>query len=268
MQELLPYILIIVGIIFIIVSFFLPDKEKEEEKELRENLTPTDRANLIAQGKKEIDGIFNDRAEDTIEKVEEQLSRLSNEKIISVSEYSDQVLEKINQNHQEVVFLYNMLNEKEEEMKKMMAKMKPITKEDTLGEKQAARLAKQAAAFTETQIERKEEKGLKKLKELKTVETMSAATENVQEDAKDADIEMLRELIYDNPQEEKEKKPISAFDRKMRKNSGVTTNTGENSISKQVIEMYQDGMSILEISKALHRGQGEVQLIIELYAKK
>lgn len=256
MQELFPYILIIVGIIFIISSFFLPNKEKEEEKELRENLTPTDRANLIAQGKKEIDGIFNDRAEDTIEKVEEQLSRLSNEKIISVSEYSDQVLEKINQNHQEVVFLYNMLNEKEEEMKKMMAKMKPSIKEDTLGEKQAARLAKQAATFAETKVEEKE---------LKIAETMSAAAENVQEDA---DIEMLRELIYDKPQEEKEKKPISAFDRKMKKNSGAATNTSEKSISKQVIEMYQDGMSILEISKALHRGQGEVQLIIELYAKK
>ncbi len=256
MQELLPYILIIVGIIFIISSFFLPNKEKEEEKELRENLTPTDRANLIAQGKKEIDGIFNDRAEDTIEKVEEQLSRLSNEKIISVSEYSDQVLEKINQNHQEVVFLYNMLNEKEEEMKKMMAKMKPSTKEDTLGEKQAVRLAKQAATFAETKVEEKE---------LKIVETMSAAAENVQEDA---DNEMLRELIYDKPQEEKEKKPISAFDRKMKKNSDAATNTSEKSISKQVIEMYQDGISILEISKALHRGQGEVQLIIELYAKK
>lgn len=243
-MQLLPYILIILGIILIIASFFIPDKGEEED--FRENLTPTDRANLIAQGRKEIDGIFHDRAEDTIEKVEEQLSRLSNEKIISVSEYSDQVLEKINQNHQEVVFLYNMLNEKEEEMKKMMARMKPVTKEDTLGEKQAVRLAKRAAAFTGEEV-----------KELEIAENMAgAAAEEIQEDA---DIEMLRELLYNKPEEEKK---VS------RKNSYTSLDTRENSISRQVMEMYQDGMSILEISKVLHRGQGEVQLIIELYGKR
>lgn len=255
-MQLLPYIFIIFGIIFIIASFFIPDKGKEEERELRENLTPADRANLIAQGRKEIDGIINDRAEDTIEKVDEQLSRLSNEKIISVSEYSDQVLEKINQNHQEVVFLYNMLNEKEEEMKKMMAKIKPPTKEDTLGEKQAARLARKAAAFTE-----------KAEKELEKAEGMAGASaENFSEEDTDADIEMLRELIYDKSQ--KEKAPASVSGSGQRKGAYAALEVGENGISKQVIEMYQDGMSILEISKALHRGQGEVQLIIELYVKR
>ena len=39
---------------------------------------------------------------------------------MAVSEFSDQILEKIEQNHKEVVFLYDMLNEKENEMKEFV----------------------------------------------------------------------------------------------------------------------------------------------------
>ena len=59
-------------------------------------------------------------SEETLAKTEEYLSRLSNEKIMAVSEYSDQILEKINKNHEEVVFLYNMLNNKENELKETL----------------------------------------------------------------------------------------------------------------------------------------------------
>ena len=59
-------------------------------------------------------------SEETLAKTEEYLSRLSNEKIMAVSEYSDQILEKINRNHEEVVFLYNMLNNKENELKETL----------------------------------------------------------------------------------------------------------------------------------------------------
>ena len=247
-MQYLAYSFIIVGWVLIVVGLFMPDKEKKKDREEQGNLTPADRANLLAEGKKEIDGIIQDRAEDTIEKVDEQLSRLSNEKIISVSEYSDQVLEKINQNHQEVVFLYNMLNAKEEEMKKMMSKMKTVSKEDTPGEKQAEKLSKRAASLSA-----KQEK--------------PPATEKkppLQPEDSNEDFEMLKGLIY-NEEKEAEKgqqqEHIQPSSRRM-------PNFEENSIPKQVLEMYKNGMDIVEISRTLNKGRGEVQLIIDLYGRR
>ena len=46
---------------------------------------------------------------------EDQMNRLCNEKIMAIDEFSKQLLEKIENNHKEVVFMYNMLNEKEKE---------------------------------------------------------------------------------------------------------------------------------------------------------
>lgn len=52
-----------------------------------------------------------------MEKTERGMDRLTNEKMMAVNEYSDTVLEEINKNHKEVVFLYDMLNDKHESLK-------------------------------------------------------------------------------------------------------------------------------------------------------
>ena len=49
-------------------------------------------------------------------------------KIIAVSEYSDQILDKITRNHEEVVFLYNMLTNKEKDLKDAMKKYEVLEK--------------------------------------------------------------------------------------------------------------------------------------------
>lgn len=102
----LEVILILLAITIIIVSSIIVEKEDE------------------GQGKEYISGelnnILDEVKEETIEETEEYLSRLSNEKIISVTELSDQVLEKIKNNHEEVIFMYNMLNDKEKELKKLV----------------------------------------------------------------------------------------------------------------------------------------------------
>ncbi|MBQ7077421.1 MAG: hypothetical protein IJM91_04765 [Lachnospiraceae bacterium] len=46
------------------------------------------------------------------------LERETNEKIKSISEYSDGVLEQINKTHNEIVFLYSMLNDKHDDIVK------------------------------------------------------------------------------------------------------------------------------------------------------
>lgn len=119
-MEPLEIVLLVLGIIIIIVSFFLVGSKQEvNESTLRKDLSLDQ-----VFSKEEIQdfnkGIINElkvACEDTIDLAEADLSKLSNEKIIAVSEFSDQILEKINSNHEEVVFLYKMLNDKEKEIK-------------------------------------------------------------------------------------------------------------------------------------------------------
>jgi len=234
MFQYLPFVLIIAGMIMIIVSIIVQDRDAKDIKEKtireqnREQLSREQQENLLAEKKRELDGMLQDRAEDAIEKVDEQLSRISNEKIISVSEYSEQVLEKINQNHQEVVFLYNMLNEKEEEMKKMMTQL-------TLPKEQ------------------------EQTQPIPSIPRKVTMPENDNED-----MEMLRGLLYT----ESEKNRASMQASEYLSTEETIEEQEEKNFRERVLAMYEQGVSVLEISKELNRGQGEVNLIIGLYGKK
>ena len=63
-----------------------------------------------------ISDIVDETSNYAIEKTERAMERVTNEKIMAVNEYSDTVLEEINKNHKEVVFLYDMLNDKHDNL--------------------------------------------------------------------------------------------------------------------------------------------------------
>lgn len=115
-------LLVILGIVFIFISYIISERITNR---LFNSKTQTEVHNLWSEKeeyavKEQLNVIVTDKVEDTVVRVDDQLSQISNEKIIAVSEFSDQILEKINQNHTEVVFLYNMLNEKENEIKTLI----------------------------------------------------------------------------------------------------------------------------------------------------
>ena len=55
-----------------------------------------------------IDGIADEKINETFDK----MGQSANEKMLAINEMADQIVEKIDENHKEVVFLYDMLNEK------------------------------------------------------------------------------------------------------------------------------------------------------------
>ena len=55
--------------------------------------------------------------QDIEEKTEASLDKISNTKILEMNEYADNVKKEINRNHNEVMFMYDMLNEKDKEIK-------------------------------------------------------------------------------------------------------------------------------------------------------
>lgn len=130
-MDILEVILLIVGIVIFIGSFLLPagrsdagridtDAAKQEIHSLIEEEMKTVRAQV--QDKVE------ETSEDVVEKAERSLERLTNEKIMAVNEYSDTVLQEIHKNHEEAMFLYDMLNNKHANIKDTVSKVDKAVK--------------------------------------------------------------------------------------------------------------------------------------------
>ena len=71
---------------------------------------------------------MEETSEDVVEKAERSLERLTNEKIMAVNEYSDTVLQEIHKNHEEAMFLYDMLNNKHANIKDTVSKVDKAVK--------------------------------------------------------------------------------------------------------------------------------------------
>ena len=229
---ILEIVLLIAGIIIFTGSFFLPlggeknaaiDKKaaKEEIHGLVEEEMNTVRSKM--QDKME------ETSEDAIEKAERSLERLTNEKIMAVNEYSDTVLQEIHKNHEEVMFLYDMLNSKHANIKDTVSKMDKAVKasENKTAENKTA---ENKAAADKTAAD-------------KTVGTVA--------EEKTADTSQTESLI------QPENSPEIGF-------MGETVQEGQNN-NEKILEMHRQGKSTVAIAKELGLGVGEVKLVIDLY---
>ena len=126
---ILEVVLLIAGIVIFIGSFLLPSgKEsginKEAAKEEIKGLVEEEMQTVRSQMQDKMD----ETSEDALEKAERSLERLTNEKIMAVNEYSDTVLQEIHKNHEEAMFLYDMLNNKHANIKDTVSKMDQAVK--------------------------------------------------------------------------------------------------------------------------------------------
>ncbi len=144
--------LFILGAAFIIISFFIVGGSERSAKDAVRSALD---ANVLEQMHEDFVEKANKRADFLLHDTEDKLESLSNDKIIAVGEYSDQMLEKIESNHKEVVFLYQMLNEKEEALKATALGMENtrIACEKMIRDAEAAREAvDKAAAAAENRL--------------------------------------------------------------------------------------------------------------------
>ncbi len=143
-------ILIIAGILAVIIGYLIPagkessgfDVDKANQK-VNDMVTKA-----IKNSQPEIDSMLDESMEEAINKAERAMDRVTNEKMSAISEYSDTVMNDIHKNHDEVVFMYDMLNDKHKNLKNTVSEAN-----------RAAREVKEAEA--KRQIELEEEAKLK-----------------------------------------------------------------------------------------------------------
>lgn len=128
---ILEVILLIAGILIFIGSFLLPSG-KTEESGINKEAAKEEIKGLVEEEMQTVRSRMQDKmeetSEDALEKVERSLERLTNEKIMAVNEYSDTVLQEIHKNHEEAMFLYDMLNSKHANIKDTVSKMDKAVK--------------------------------------------------------------------------------------------------------------------------------------------
>lgn len=142
----LEILLLILGAVIFIASFIVPESKSELDAADKQ-LTQEKLQELLQGEMKNVRSQVADAVDETVhysmEKTERGLERLTNEKMTAVSEYAQTVLEDIHKNHEEVMFLYDMLNNKHENLKETATEVSMAVKEASVkvSELDAARAA-------------------------------------------------------------------------------------------------------------------------------
>lgn len=222
-------VLLIAGGIIFVLSFLIPyGKGKEQvqaapiaQEEIKELVSRE-----IDAVRGHVDDVVDEAVTYAMEKTERSLERLSNEKIMAVSEYSDTVLSEIHRNHEEAMFLYDMLNSKHVNLKNTVSEVNRTVKEAEVTVNSFQRMVPDPA------------------------ETPKAAFVRAAEEQMAKDFERFTPEVVVKPTEP----DIS-------QESGVTV---ENS-NDRILELYSKGKDPVQIARELGLGVGEVKLVIDLF---
>ncbi|MFA9375389.1 MAG: DUF6115 domain-containing protein [Lachnotalea sp.] len=113
--------LVIIGLIIFGGSFAISERITISSEQLKAAIDVNEVKKLILQQinnmNGEIEEAMNEVVGNSMDEVKRAMEKLSNEKIMAINEYSDTVMDSINKNHNEVMFLYGMLNDKNKEIK-------------------------------------------------------------------------------------------------------------------------------------------------------
>ena len=125
MISITEIVLIVAGFAAIILGYLLPagkDMDEEDkmlmEREIRELVRRE-----VEDQKETIEDMVGDSVENSLDRTERAMERISNEKMSAIGEYSDTVINDIHKNHDEVMFMYDMLNDKHKNLTSVVSEV-------------------------------------------------------------------------------------------------------------------------------------------------
>ncbi len=287
-MTIMEMILLIIGIVAFAAGFRIPVSreekmegqfpEAEEEIQKLVKIQVDEAASRITDSVDETVSLAADQAQRSMEK-------LTNEKIMAINEYADSVLGDIHKNHEEVVFMYDMLNDKQTTLKNTVREVEQTAKSVTKAAQEARQTAQTAEETAQTAVETVQ-------KALETVqESMAAAPDKKEETFRPLVIQempvgaadTMQELISSDINEQKKSASKSVKKKKAEEQADekaakgilpvpelITTDTpeGENTErnrNDEILALHKAGKSNMAIARELGLGVGEVKLVIDLF---
>ena len=240
-------ILLLIGCVFMIGSFFISEKLSTSELNKIAELSEDELKKIIERevnnAGTQMDDVISQKVEEAGEQAERAMEKESNEQIMQIHEYSETVMESMKKTHDEIMFLYSMLNDKHTEMTSMTGDLQRLAADirnlqENMQAKVTAPAAKPATEVYSVQTPVRKQP----VQEMPVTE--AAVTQP------DPDVQMVN--TYEDPVVEQ--------------SINETDTADANGMSNDMIlKLYEQGLSKVEIAKQLGRGLGEVNLVIELY---
>lgn len=249
-MEPITIIMVVIGAALLIGSCFLPEKPAPEtnydeliKRLAKRELTPEE----IERLRQTVDRIVSEKTEEVILKTDDYLSRVANEKIMSVDEFSKEILERLDKNNSDVMFLYNMLTETKEELKTQIASARRV--QEAL--QTAAEMQREAERAKEETPKGKPLPAEKAPRQSKTAaepkKTAAKASSEKKQRQKAEPSDGIAELVT------------------VTMAAGQENNADVDLPKEKILKLHKKGKTVREISRELGMGQGEVKLVIDLY---
>ena len=119
-MTMIEIILLLVGCVFMIGSFFISEKLSSSELNKIAELSEDELKKIIERevnnAGTQMDEVIEQKIEEAGEQAERAMEKESNEQIMQIHEYSETVMESMKKTHDEIMFLYSMLNDKHTEI--------------------------------------------------------------------------------------------------------------------------------------------------------
>lgn len=228
--------LIIIGVIFLIGSFLVKDKLSGKDIQYISQLSEHELGVIVDKQIKNAATIVETKVDETIEetsiKTKRALEKETNEKIMAISQYSDTVLESMNTTHNEIMFLYSMLNDKHKDMSDLATRLQELSDSIKKTEHEFTDGLNATVVMSDSSY--------KDTNQNIIGNNISDTSTNI------ADAEVLIQPVVAN----------------------VVENTAErikNNHNTQILALHTQGVSDVNIAKELGLGLGEVKLVLGLY---
>lgn len=275
-MTILEIILLAAGALLIAASFFFPEKEETSSIENINSLIREEVKFSIEQEsenmRRHVEDVVDEAVSYAEEKTERTLERITNEKILAVNEYSDTVLEEINKNHKEVMFLYDMLNDKQKNLKNTVTEASEAAKEVQKTTEELKSVSQSAAPQNNEVQFSTEAMGPVKLSSQKAINFFSGleaeeAKATIKSVTEEEPVKEVRTLNWASlavsDANEAEKKEAA---KEGREPENVIEGPRER-LNREVIELADSGLEPVEIARKLKMGVGEVGLILGLHGR-
>lgn len=282
-------VMIIIGIILILASFFVSEKLTKKEENFSVDLLTVDDNYEFSERelrviRRKIEDVIAEQAKDILYETNDSLSNMANEKTMALGDYAVAVCEEIEKNHKEVMFLYSMLEDKQKEImntvkivdetsKNLKEMISELKKERRLDESLKEPMPKISAIDQLTNLTRmkKEAEQLQNSGNVQTTEELQEETKPTvsvsRQPAAAKEQEYVETIARQEPESEEEEDVFADLDQTdMDFEEELEEEFQENENSNDIIlEMYKNGNAIIDIAKQLGLGVGEVKLVIDLY---
>ena len=240
-------ILLLVGCVFMIGSFFISEKLSSSELNKIAELSEDELKKIIERevnnAGTQMDDVIEQKIEEAGEQAERAMEKESNEQIMQIHEYSETVMESMKKTHDEIMFLYSMLNDKHTEMTSMTGDLQRLAAD-------IRNLQENMSAKAGTPIR-------------KPVAESNVAQQPVMK--QNAVVQPMTETIDVQPEPEVQVNRFQEIQEPEQKSEKPETADAQGMSNDMILKLYEQGLSKVEIAKQLGRGLGEVNLVIELY---